>query len=363
MYEYTQIMTSCKKFKIWLLLRAMTNEKKKVVLTGATGFLGSALARALAAEESVDLHALTRPSSNLEDVKQLDISWYVGDITQPQSLSHVFDGADWVIHAAGMLGEAGVSDATFRQVNTDGVNNVLAEIERSVRKPRILIVSSFGVLGPFRGQPSDPAPDELTPPAPSNVYERSKAAAELIAKSYIKTGLPVILARPEFVYGPGDMHVLGLFQSIQRRQFFYIGNGRNTCHPTYIDDCIDGLLCCLKLGTPGEIYHIAGPRPVTFRELAETIADELDAPPPRLALPKSLVWLGAAGMESVFTRLGRSVPLSRSGVAFFSESRRVSIAKAQEELGYEPQVDIQEGVARSVAWYRDQGLLPLASFQ
>jgi nucleoside-diphosphate-sugar epimerase len=341
----------------------MADEKKKVFLTGATGFVGGALARVLAADETVDLHALVRPSSDLEGVKELDISWYVGDITQPKSLRHVFDGADWVIHAAGMLGQAGVADATYRQVNTDGVNNVLVEIANSGGGPRILIVSSFGVLGPFTGQPSDPAPDEYTPRAPSNAYERSKAAAELIARSYSKAGLPVILARPEFVYGPGDRHVLGLFQAIQRGRFFYVGDGRNTCHPTYIDDCIDGLLRCLKLGAPGEIYHIAGPRPITFRELAETIAAELDVPPPRLALPKSLVWLGAAGMEGVATRLGRSVPLSRSGVAFFSESRWASIGKAQEELDYEPQVDIAEGVARTVAWYREQGLLPVDSIQ
>ena len=341
----------------------MADEKKKVVLTGATGFVGGALARTLAADEHVDLHALARPSSDLEDVKELDISWYVGDITQPRSLRHVFDGADWVIHAAGMLGQAGVSDATYRQVNMDGVNNLLAEIADSGGRPRILIVSSFGVLGPFTGQPADPAPDEYTPPAPSNAYERSKAAAELVARSYSKAGLPVIIARPEFVYGPGDLHVLGLFQAIQRGRFFFVGDGRNTCHPTFINDCVQGLLCCLESGKPGEVYHIAGPRPITFRELAETIAAELGVPPPRLALPKSLVWLGAAGMESIATRLGRSVPLSRSGVAFFSESRRASITRAKEQLGYNPHVDIQEGVARSVAWYREQGLLPASSFQ
>lgn len=335
----------------------MVSEKKRVVITGATGFVGSALAQVLAADADIDLHALTRPTSNLEQVKHLDISWHVGDTTNPKSLRHVFDGADWVIHAAGMLGQAGVPDSTYRQINTDSVNNVLAEIEQSGGNPRILLISSFGVLGPFGGAPSDPSPDENAPLAPSNAYEKSKAAAELVAKSYIKTGLPVIIARPEFVYGPGDLHVLGLFQAIQRRQFFYVGDGRNSCHPTYIDDCVDGLLRCLKAGTPGEIYHIAGPRPVTFRELAETIADELDVPPPRLALPKSLVWLGAAVSENIATRLGRSVPLSRSGVAFFSESRRASISKAKEELGYEPQVDIQEGVALTVAWYRDQGLL------
>ena len=149
----------------------MTRNKKRVVITGATGFLGSTLAQALAADADIDLHALTRPTSNLEHVKHLPISWHLGDLTQPKSLRHVFDGADWVIHAAGMLGQAGVSDSAYREINTNSVNNVLAEIEQSGGRPRILLVSSFGVLGPFVGQNSDPAPDENAPLAPSNAYE------------------------------------------------------------------------------------------------------------------------------------------------------------------------------------------------
>ena len=334
----------------------MANSKKKVVITGATGFVGGTLAQTLVGED-VDLHGLTRPTSDLQRVKHLPITWHVGDITNSKSLQGVFDGADWVIHAAGLLGQAGVPKSTYRRSNTDGINNVLAEIAASGSRPRVLFISSAGVLGPFSGSSSDPAPDEDSTPAPSNPYEQSKAAAELVVRSYINTGLPVIIARPEFIYGPGDLHVLGLFSSIKRRQFFYIGNGYNTCHPTYIDDAVSGLVRALEYGTPGEIYHITGPRPITFRELAETIAAELDVAPPRLALTKSLVWLGAAGMESIATWLGRSVPLSRTGVAFFSEDRRFTFAKAAKELGYAPTVDIQEGVARTVAWYRENGLL------
>ncbi len=335
----------------------MENGRKKIVITGASGFVGGALSRALAGDD-VDLHALTLPTSNLQHVKHLPITWHVGDITRPKSLRHVFDGATAVIHAAGMLGEAGVPNATYRRINTEGTNNVLAEIAQSGSKPRIVYISSAGVLGPFHGQPGDPAPDENSPLAPSNPYEQSKAAAELVARSYITAGLPVIIVRPEFIYGPGDLHVLGLFRSIQRRQFFYIGNGYNYCHPTYVGDMVDGLLRVLNVGKPGEIYHIAGPRPITFRELAETIAAEVNVAPPWLALPRSLVWLGAAASESVGSRLGFSVPLSRTGVSFFSEDRRSTYTKAAEDLGYQPQVEIQEGVADSVAWYRENDLLP-----
>ncbi|MFN2137036.1 MAG: NAD-dependent epimerase/dehydratase family protein [Candidatus Promineifilaceae bacterium] len=334
----------------------MTLKEKKVVMTGATGFVGSALAEALLTE-GVELHALTRPTSDLGRLKHLDISWHVGDITRPESMEGLFDGAEYVIHVAGLLGAAGIPDATYRRINTAGSNNVFSEAMSGGARPRVIYISSAGVLGPFSGQEGEPAPDESSPLAPSNAYEQSKAAAEMVARSYVAAGLPLIIVRPEFIYGPGDLHVLGLFRTIKRRQFFFIGDGHNTCHPTYIDDTVDGLLRVMWDGQPGEIYHITGPRPITFRTLAETIAAELGVPAPRLALPKPLVLLGAAGAETVATRLGRSVPLSRTGVAFFSENRRSTYAKAQAELGYEPQFDIKEGVARSVAWYREQGLL------
>ncbi len=332
-------------------------QRRKVVLTGATGFVGGSVARALAGQ-GVELHALKRPTSNLKRVADLPIQWHVGDITDPASLRQLFDDADWVIHAAGQLGQAGITEQTYWQQNAQGTHNVLATIAESGSSPRVVCISSGGVLGPISKTDKDALPDETWPLAPSNGYERSKAGAELIATSFARQGLPVMIARPEFVYGPGDLHVLGLFQAIQKQLFFYVGNGYNTCHPTYIDDTVHGLLCCLREGRPGQIYQISGPRPVTFRELARTIAAELGVPPPRLALPRPLVSAGAAGAEMVLPRLGRTPLLSRTGVAFFSEDRRSSFARAEGELGYKPQVDLAQGVAAAVAWYREQGLLP-----
>ena len=368
----------------------------KVVLTGATGFVGGAVARRLAAE-GADVHALALPSSDRTRLAGCPVSFHTGDITDPAGLAGLFDGARWVIHAAGMLGRFGVSEATYTRINAEGVGHVLAAVERAWKQGRtaadlrVLHVSSAGVLGPVRvtsedvvsgqwsvvseevtsderrttsGAPLDSSLvtrrsslDEMSPLAPSNAYERSKALGEEVAAGYARDGLPLVVARPEFIYGPGDTHVLGLFRAIRRGMFFYIGDGTNTCHPTYVDDMVDGLLACLRRGAPGAVYHIAGPRPLPFRELAETIAAELGAPSPRLRVPVPLAWLGAAGLEAAGTLLGRDVPLSRTGVAFFSESRRSTYARAERELGFRPQVDLREGVARTVAWYRAEGLI------
>lgn len=322
-----------------------------IAITGATGFIGGSLARALAAQGH-DMVALARPSAARDHLSDLPITWVSGDVTDRDSLRGKFDGADWLIHAAGMLGRAGVPDQEYLTLHERGTLNVLAEAETAVIS-RILYVSSPGVLGPVAGPPAD----ETAPLAPSNAYERSKAAAEQAARVFARGGLPVVIARPEFVYGPGDVHVLGLFKAVRDGRFFTIDGGSHTCHPTYINDAVNGMLLALQNGRPGEIYHITGPKPVTFRELGTTISAALDAPPSRWDLPKPLAMAGAAGLELLAKIIRRQPPLSRTGVAFFSEDRRFSWQKAHDELGYTPEFDLPTGVAATVAWYREHDLL------
>ncbi len=329
----------------------------KIGITGVTGFVGGALAAVLAAEGH-EIVGVVRPSTpkkighGLTWINTDLVSWREGDVTDPASLRGVFDSVDWLIHAAGMLGQAGVPEDDYFRLHEDGTAHVLAEAERAGVN-RVLYVSSPGVLGPVSGPPAD----ETTPLAPSNPYERSKAAAERVALKFAREGLPVVIARPEFIYGPGDLHVLGLFQAVGNGRFFTIDGGRHTCHPTYIDDAVTGMILVLKNGRAGDIYHITGPEPVTFRELGETIASVLNVPPPRFNLPRWLAWLGAVGLELLFGAIGRQPPLSRTGVAFFSEDRRFSWQKAHLQLSYTPQFDLERGVAATVNWYREQGLL------
>ncbi len=320
-------------------------------MTGATGFVGGAVARALAAEGH-EVTALARPGANRERLAGAPVRWVEGDVTDPATLGGLFAGAAWVVHAAGMLGRAGVPEAVYHRLHVTGTENVLAEAA-AAGVARLLYVSSPGVLGPIRGEPAD----ETAPLAPSNPYERSKAAAEQVTHRYAAGGLPVVIARPEFIYGLGDRHVLGLFRAVQQGMFFYVGDGGQTCHPTYVDDAVCGLLLGLERGRPGEIYHVTGPRPVTFHELGETIAGALGVRPPWLRLPKVVAWLAAAGLEAAGRVTGKEPPLSRTGVAFFSESRHFSWEKAHQELGYEPKVELQEGVRRTIEWYRSEKLL------
>jgi nucleoside-diphosphate-sugar epimerase len=262
-------------------------------------------------------------------------------------------GAAWIIHAAGRLGEARVPEEVYHRLHVDGTRNVMAAALATGSQPRVLHVSSAGVLGPITGGPAA----EDAPYAPGNPYERSKAAAERVALEFASRGLPVVICRPGFVYGPGDRHVLGLFQAVRRGRFFFIDGGRHFCHPTFIADAVAGMLLCLRGGRCGAIYHIAGPRPVTFRELGETIATALGVAPPWMSVPRWTAMLGTVGFELLGRVSGWEPPLSRTGVAFFSEDRLYSWKRAHEELGFTPAHDLAAGVARTIAWYRQQGWL------
>ena len=152
----------------------------KAVLTGATGFIGGAVARRLA-DEGVAVHALTRPGADRTRLAGRPIVFHDGDFTDPADLVGLFDGATWVIHAAGMLGRAGVSEAEYRRVNAEGARVFLAAAAEATRAGRttadlrVLHVSTAGVLGPIRVEQADNLRyDECAAPAPSNAYERSK---------------------------------------------------------------------------------------------------------------------------------------------------------------------------------------------
>jgi len=324
----------------------------RVFITGGTGFLGGALVRALVGE-GAEVHVLARPTSDRSGLSGMPIIWHQGDVTTPTSLSEAMAGASWIIHAAGRLGEVGVSEQAYNKLHVDGARNVLAAALATGSQPRVLHVSSAGVLGPNKRGPLA----EDAPYGPTNPYERSKAAAEQVALEFASRGLPVVICRPGFVYGPGDRHVLRLFQAVHRRLFFFIDGSRHLCHPTFIDDVVAGMLLCLRYGRSGSIYHITGPRPVTFQEFGETIASVLGVRPPWISVPRWTAMVCTMACEALGRVTGWKPPLSQTGVAFFSEDRTYSWQRAHDELGYTPEYDLARGVTRTVAWYRRQGRL------
>jgi nucleoside-diphosphate-sugar epimerase len=256
-------------------------------------------------------------------------------------------------HAAGMLGQAGVPESSYTRLHVDGTIAVARAAMRA-NVERVVYVSSPGLLGPIDHAPAD----EDAPAHPTNMYERSKAAAErAVASLDPALRARVVTVRPEFVYGPGDTHVARLVRMIARGRFFYIGDGSALCHPTYVDDAVRGLLAAADRGRGDRVYHVAGPRPVTIRALVEAFARALGAPPPRLRVPEGPMRLAVRVSERLAKVARITPPITTSGVDFFTMNRQFSWKRAEAELAWSPAIDIDEGAARAVSWYREKGLL------
>jgi len=325
----------------------------KVLVTGGTGFIGSHVVGALVARGE-DIRALVRRESDVAELERLGVELFYGDLTDESSLTGITEGVTHVIHLAGLLGGAKVPEQRYWDVNVTGTANLLAQF-RGRPLERFVHCSTTGVLGPI----ADPPADESWPINPSNLYELTKSKGEALVMRYGReAGMPVVVIRPGMVYGPGNLHLLGLFRAIEKGLFFLIGTGGSLLDPVYIDDVVQGLL--LGLDCPqavGGTYIIAGGRPVTVAELAQTIGKALGKVPYRFRLPVWAAMWVAHWSDRLGGALGFDPPLTLSRVRFLTENRACRIDRARDELGYCPRVLIEEGIRRTVLWYQARGYL------
>jgi len=326
------------------------NRHERVLVTGATGFIGGHLAARLV-ESGYSVRALvrrTRPTGRLAGLELFE-----GDLLRPESLEGLEQDVDHVFHCASILGKWGTDDADIRDVNVQGALNILARFENSKLK-RYVHLSAGGVSGPMGPEPAD----ETYDCRPATAYERTKLEGEQqVLQHAAKAGIPALVVRPTFTYGPGDPHKLALFRAILRGRYAFIGDGESVNHPVFIEDLLDGLLLTLERGRPGEVYIIGGERPVTKRELVHTIADALGAKRPSLKVPVGFAKPVAAVLEFM-GKIFRFEPiLTRSRIMMMADNFGYSIEKARKELGYEPGHGLREGIGLTVADYRRTGKL------
>jgi nucleoside-diphosphate-sugar epimerase len=315
----------------------------KYFVTGATGFIGGRLVRALVARGH-EVNAVVRNPATAQDLAALGVNIQAGDITDKDSMRQPMTGVDGVFHLAAWY-KIGVKDGQAEQINVGGTRNVL-ELMRELGIPKGVYTSTLAIFSNTHGQVVDES--YRFDGKHLSKYDRTKWEAHYhVALPMIQQGLPLVIVQPGVVYGPGDPSAMGdtLRQYLQRK--LPLVPQKTAFTWAHVDDIAEGHILAMEKGKPGETYIIAGPAHTLVDALA--IAEKATGiPAPRMQAPPALMkaMAGAMGLVERFVKLPD---------AYTSEGLRVSAgvtylgsnAKARRELGYMPR-PLEEGLPETL---------------
>jgi dihydroflavonol-4-reductase len=333
-----------------------TQASERALVTGATGFVGSRLVHWLV-RDGVPVRALARSKERARDRLPSGVELVEADLTTEFDAAAAVDGCGVIYHLATTHNTQGDDPTIHRAVHVDGTQRLL-EATRAAGIRRFVHCSTMAVHGSVGDEPGD----ESWPHRPEDPYEDSKSAGDKLVENYGRQlGVPVTIARPTAIYGPGDQRLLKLFSMVSRGRFVMLGPGSNKYQMVYVDDLVRGLRRMAdRASAVGEAFILGGSEQPTLRELVRLIAQTLGAPVPKVSFPVWPVEMAGALCEAVCRPLRVKPPIYRRRVAFFTKSRAFSIRKAREVLGFDPRVNLSTGIARTAQWYRENGLLALA---
>jgi dihydroflavonol-4-reductase len=325
----------------------------KALVTGATGFVGSNVAAALAARGD-QVRVLRRSTSRLDALAGLPVEYVTGDILEPDTLPTAMQGCDAIFHVAAMSQYWRSDRETLYRVNVDGTRHVMqAALAAGVR--RVVHTSSVAALGvPPRGVLADEA--QVFPPELSwFAYGHSKYLAELEVQRAVAQGLPAVIVNPAIVLGPRDLNFVSgsLIRASVKGQLRVVPpGGSNLVH---VADVVAGHLAAAERGQVGERYILGGEN-LSHWAAAMAIAEVTGGARPRLILPR---WAlpPIAGLVDAFNALSRRPPLVTGyQIRLGGEDIFVNSGKAIRELEL-PQTPFRQAAADAYAWYRAQGWL------
>jgi nucleoside-diphosphate-sugar epimerase len=326
----------------------------KVLLTGANGFVGSHILDALL-DRGVDLVILLRPNARRHWIQErLDrVRVEAGQLGDPAVLKAALNGVTHVVHCAGCT--KAVDAREYFEANQGATRQLVLAINQHAPKlERLIYISSLAASRPATS--TEPATEAMAS-APVTVYGRSKLAGEREIQEHCR--VPYGILRPAAVYGPRDPDFLNLFKAVGNRVVPLVRGGRQELSLVYVRDLAD--LVALGLQHPrgvDGVYHVAAAQFVTSRGLVEEIARQMGARPFIPPLPRSLLWLICAGQDLISGLTGRPHILSRQKFAeVVARGWVTGTGRMRRELGYECETGLVEGIARTLAWYREQGWL------
>lgn len=338
----------------------------KVFITGASGFIGSNVARLLA-DAGHEVVCLMRASSSYRLLEGVRASFVRGDVNDRESLAAAMKGPSLVVHLAGR--HRSVRSGDFYQVNTEGTRNLLEACARMECPPVVLVVSSLAASGPAL---SERPRIETDVPAPVSHYGRSKLAAESAARQFAHA-VPITVVRPPIVFGDGDLLCLPMFKSVARTGLNIIP-GRVPYRYSLIHaaDLVDAFVLAVERGsrlpprdachsaTDGHgLYFVAEDEQPTVGEIGTMIGEALGRDMRGIVrVPIPLIWSTAVVTEAVMRISRRAQFLNVDKTREIAAGSWIcSAEKAGRELGFRPAAPLSERFRQTAAWYRRFGWL------
>ncbi|HEX7487716.1 MAG TPA: hopanoid-associated sugar epimerase [Anaeromyxobacteraceae bacterium] len=329
---------------------------QKVLVTGATGFIGTNVTRLLV-ERGADVRVLVRPTSDRRSLTGLKVEQVEGDLRDPEAVRRSVQGCSWVFHLAADYRFWARDPRELYRSNVQGTIHVMeaclaAEVER------VVYTSTVGTIG----LAATPEPcDEATPMLGGQLtshYKRSKLEAEQAVLSYASRGLPVVIVNPSAPIGPWDAKPTPTGQLIvdfvRGKLSAIVDTGLNIVH---VRDVAEGHLLAAERGRVGERY-ILGHRNMTLAEIVAELAEITGRPAPRLRLPYAVAWTAGAVSTAVSTWITHRPPaIALEAVRMARRRMFFDPGKAVRELGL-PQTPVRTAFQDAVAWFEENGLIP-----
>jgi nucleoside-diphosphate-sugar epimerase len=326
----------------------------KALITGATGFLGGALAHRLHGM-GWQVTALGRNSVKLNELEDAGMIPLPADISKRDEIRSACKGQDVVFHCAALPAPWGNFEK-FYQANVIGTRNVVqACLEHDTR--RLVYISTPSIYFDYNSRTGVKEDDPL--PEPVSSYARTKLLAEEEIDKGFAGGLPIVSIRPRALFGEGDTVIFPrLLARLKTGRLPVLGDGENVVDLTYVQNVVDALLLCADSPayTLGKKYNISNGEPVKIWELIARICDELDLPHPTRRVSHQTAHIGAGAIELLYSLIPYSPepPLTRLSVSMLANNTTLDISAARSELGYQPNVSVEEGVQRFLRWWREE---------
>jgi nucleoside-diphosphate-sugar epimerase len=328
----------------------------RIFLTGGSGFIGSRLAP-LAIEAGHAVTVVTPINTPAEQARcdalaKAGIKLVIAPLEDSAVIARELQGQDVVIHLAAAQHEAEQPESYFHRVNVEGTRRLL-DLAAKAGVRRFVHGSTIGVYG----SAASGSLDEQSPLAPDNPYGRTKAAAEQVVRQF-ESPMEWAIVRISETYGPADMRLLKLFRGIKKGRFAIVGDGQNLHQLIYVDDLCRGLLAASAVpAAQKQTVVLAGSEKLTTNEMVSAVSDAVGDKKRVLHAPMWPFVLAALVFESTFRPLGLKPPLHRRRLDFFRKSFSFANAKAEQILGFSPQVGFREGARNTAAWYQANGFL------